>query len=1342
MTQRLGDGFEFKKKACFVCGSFNHLIKDCDFHDNKMVEKLVLNNKGRVTGQREVRPLWNNGQRVNHQNKLTHPHPKRNFVPTAVATKSGQVLVNSAKQSSPRVATSISTARPYIHQVNNVTTAGSKAVVSAAEGNGENAVKSSACWIRRPTGNVIDHNSKESGSYMLKRFNYVDLQGRLKHMTRNKSFLTDYQDIDGGFVEFAGSAKRGKITGKGKIRTEKLDFEDDETLEILKNFITGIENQTDHKVKTIRCDNGTEFKNRFINEFYEMKGIRREFSVARTPQQNGVAKRKNRTLIEAARTMLADSKLPTTFWAEKPALSFMRPFRCPVTILNTLDYIGKFDGKSDDGFFIGYSINSKAFKVFNTRTRFVEENLHINFLENKSNVIGTGPNWMFDIDTLTMSMNYQPVFAGNQTNGNAGTKANIDEGQGGMKTVPGPQYVLLPFLTFDSQSPKSSKDEVDDDARKKNGVLDPAKEDDKSGQREATNTNNKDTNGNNIYRMFTLVNAAGSSCDNLSGSIPVNAATLPNDDLPTDPLMPEDTTDLLNTGIFSGAYDNEDVGVEADLNNLETTMNKVWRLVDLPKGKHAIGTKWVYRNKKDGRGIVVRNKARLVAQGYTQEEGIDYDEVFAPVVRIEAIRLFLAYASFMRFIVYQIDMKSTFLYGTIEEEVYVCQPPGFEDPQFPDKVYKVEKALYGLHQAPRAWYETLSTYLLENGFRRGTIDKTLFIKKNKGDILLVQVYIDDIIFGSTKKSLCVEFEQMMHKRFQMSSMGELTFFLGLKVKQKDDGIFISQDKYVADILKKFDFVTVKTTSTPIENNKALLKNEEAEDVDVHLYRSMIGSLMYLTASRPDIMFVVCACARFQVTPKVSHLHAVKRIFRYLKGQPKLGLWCPKDSPFDLEAFLDSDYAGASLDRKSTTGGCQFLGKRLISWQCKKQTVVSNSTTEAEYVAAANCRGQNPTIYVSLIEKFWPTATVKTVDNGEQEITAIVDGKEFTITEASVRRHLQLADVEGISALPTTEIFDQLSLMGYVLTDDKLTFQKGKFSPQWRFLIHTILHCLSPKKTSWEQFSSNIATAIICLATNRTFNFSKLIFDGMVKNLDSKYKFLMYPRFIQIFLDKNKRFLNPHNRKYIAPALTPKLFSNMKRGFSGEHTPLFPSMLAIQAEEGEGSGHPSEPQPPPSTAQPIHEEPIPNVVSSSHQKTQTPRQALNQVTELPQTSEPIPNVADEAVYEEWDDRVERATTTAASLDAAQASAKEGKGLGHPSEPQPPPSNAQPTYEEPIPNVESSSPQNTQILKQALQEDTQLPQTSVPIPNVADKAVFKEWDNKVVRATTTAASFDAA
>nr|GEV63728.1 hypothetical protein [Tanacetum cinerariifolium] len=342
----------------------------------------------------------------------------------------------------------------------------------------------------------------------------------------------------------------------------------------------------------------------------------------------------------------------------------------------------------------------------------------------------------------------------------------------------------------------------------------------------------------------------------------------------------------------------------------------------LPKGKRAIGSKWVFRNKKDERGIMIRNKARLVAQGHTQEEGIDYDEVFAQVARIEAIRLFLAYASFMGFM-----------------------------------VYKVVKALYGLHQAPRAWYETLANYLLENGFQKGKIDQTLFIKKQKGDILLVQAYVDDIIFSSTNKELYKAFEKLMRDKFQMSLMGELTFFLGLQVKQKDYWIFISQDKYIAEMLRKFGFIDFKSASTPIETVKPLLKDPDGKDVDVHIYKSMIGSLMYLTSSRLDIMFVVCACARFQVTPKVSHLHAVKRIFRYLKGKPHLGLWYLTDSPFNLVAYSDSDYAGANLDRKSTTGSCQFLGCILISWQCKKQTVVATLSTEAEYVAAASCCAQ-------------------------------------------------------------------------------------------------------------------------------------------------------------------------------------------------------------------------------------------------------------------------------------------------------------------------------------------------------------------------------------------------
>ncbi|GJW91342.1 putative ribonuclease H-like domain-containing protein [Tanacetum coccineum] len=721
----------------------------------------------------------------------------------------------------------------------------------------------------------------------------------------------------------------------------------DETSGILKDFIRQIENQLNQKVKSIRCDNGTEFKNRDFIELCGSKGIKREYSNARTPQQNGVAERKNRTLIEAARTMLADSFLPNTFWAEAvstacycPNMCYIRPFGCHVTILNTIDHLGKFDGKLDEGFLVGYSLQSKAFRVYNLETKRVEENLHITFLENKPNVAGKGPTWLFDLDYLTDSMNYQPVRSENQANKhagpkeanhNAGTEDNIDAGDSEIEAESAQDYFVLPIWSSYTSTVKSTKAKNAGEEPNKHPDLKPVDKEDQVFLDELERLKRQEQDAYDAAEalrkefaqetedLLLQAGAAKASSTNI-----VNTASTPV--CTASPYGGLSFTDLTNTdqddseipaleeiynnptdGIFTNAsYDDE--GAVADFTNLETIVNvspiptsritlssltlifaipqnqqknccnsrfSKFRFCNLPYGKKAIGTKWVYRNKKDERGVVVRNKARLVAQGHRKEEGIDYDE--------------------------------------IDEEVYVSQPPGFIDPQYPKKVYKVVKALYGLHQAPRAC--------------------------------------------STKKSWCDEFEALMKSRFQMSSMGELTFFLGLQVKQKEDGIFISQDKYVAEILKKFDFVSVKTASTLIETQKPLVKDEEASDVDVHLYRSMIGSLMYLTASRPDIMFAVCACSRFQVTPKTSHLSDVKRIFRYLKGKPKLGLWYPRVSLFDLEAYSNSDYAGAYLIRKSTTGGCQFLSRRLISWQCKKQTIVATSTTEAKYVVAANCYGQ-------------------------------------------------------------------------------------------------------------------------------------------------------------------------------------------------------------------------------------------------------------------------------------------------------------------------------------------------------------------------------------------------
>nr|GEY76477.1 hypothetical protein [Tanacetum cinerariifolium] len=842
------------RKTCFVCRGVDHLIKDCNFHAKPKTQPTPRNSAHRGYDK----------QYTSSTKKYTQKH----IVPTTVITKSKPVSVTAA----------------------------------------------------RPDKGVID-------------------SGCSRHMTVNISYFFDFQELNDGYVAFGGNSKGGKITGKRKIKTDfKLPDENQVLLRVPRennmynvnlkdivpsgdltclfaketidesnlwhrrlghvnfktinklvkgNLVRGLPTKVFENQNTcVACMKGKQHRASCKTKpFYEIKGIKREFSVPRTPQQNGIAKRKNRTLIEAARTMLADSLLPIPFWAEAVNTACYVQNRVLVTKpQNKTPYEllhgrppSKFKGKVDEGFLVGYSVNSKAFRVFNSQTRIVQETLHVNFLENKVNIAGTGPTWLFDINSLTRTMNYQPVTAGNQSNPSAGFQKEFDAGKIGEEVIQ--QYMLFPVWSTVNLSPSSSalsgqQDGITKKRDKGNSPVDyfienrDFNEDFDDYSKDSSNDVSAagpivPTAGQNYSYNTNLISAAGPSHSNTS---PIHENSSFQDACPSHDML--ENEDI----VYS---DNENAGAEADFNNLETSITKVWILVDLPHGKREIGTKWVYINKKDERGIVVRNKARLVTQGHTQEEGIDYEEVFAPVARIEAIRLFLAYASFMRFIVYQMDVKSAFLYETIEEEVYVCQPTGFEDTDHPDKVYKVVKALYGLHQAPRAWYETLATYLLENGFHKGQIGQTLFIKKQKRDILLV--------------------------------------------KQKEDGIFINQDKYVAEILKKFRLTEGKSASTPIDTEKPLLKDPDGEDVDVHIYRSMIGSLMYLTSSRPDIMFA--------------------------------------DSPFDLVAYSNSDYAAASLDRKSTNEGCQFLGSRLISWKCKKQTVIATSSTEAEYVAGASCSTQ-------------------------------------------------------------------------------------------------------------------------------------------------------------------------------------------------------------------------------------------------------------------------------------------------------------------------------------------------------------------------------------------------
>ncbi|GJQ98935.1 putative ribonuclease H-like domain-containing protein [Tanacetum coccineum] len=787
-------------------------------------------------------------------------------------------LVNTVR---PRVVNTVrhravNTARPYNASDNTVTA------------KGFNVVKPSACW----------------GNPQLNDKGFVD-SGCLRHMTGNIAYLSNFKEFDGGHVTFGGGAYGGRISGKGTLKTDNLDFEDvyfvkelkfnlfsilqmcdkknyvlftdteclvlspnfklsdenhillkiprqdnmyrfdmknivhkesltclvakatsdesmlwhrrlghinfkninklvkenlvrdlplkrfennqtcvaclkgkqhrtsyktkvfflvtkDETSEILKNFIKEIENLVDNKVKIIRSDNGTEFKNKVMDDFCREKGIKREYSIARTPQQNGVVERKNRTLIKAARTMLADFKLPTTFWVEavstacyvqnrvlivkphnktpyelfrgfKPAIGFMKPFGCHVTILNTLDNLGKFDGKSDEGFFVGYSLSSKAFRVYNTRTKKVQENLYIR---------SAAENLIKD---------------------------------------------------------KNESHDANDDTEKSNDDNN-FKDDGTADQQVNTASPDVNTRSREVSTTFLEVNTA--TPEDLVG--PSHSS----EDIQVDSFNNQDNQEV-DLGNIPNSYaipTTPNIRIHKD-HPIEHMIGDVWILVDLPKGHRAIGTKWVYKNKKDESGIIIRNKARLVAQGHTQEEGIDYDEVFAPVARIEAIRMFLAYASYIGFMVYQMDVKSAFLYGQIDEE----------------------------HQE-----------------------------------------LDDIIFGSTKKVMCDEFEKLMKDKFQMSSM---------------------------EILRKFNYTDVKTASTTIDLEKPLVKHGDDDDVDVHLYRSMIGSLMYLTTSRPDVQMLTDETSQIELTHRSNTsvetvLSTTRETLENCRRVLRARHWCSLDSERD------------------------------------------------------------------------------------------------------------------------------------------------------------------------------------------------------------------------------------------------------------------------------------------------------------------------------------------------------------------------------------------------------------------------------------------------------------
>ncbi|GJT42172.1 retrovirus-related pol polyprotein from transposon TNT 1-94 [Tanacetum coccineum] len=906
--------------------------------------KSVATNKKVITGPKP-KEVWNNANRVNHAN---------HFVPRSVILNSGRPNINSVRPNINTGRTNINSVRQNVNFVKSKVNTGSFNVLTVRPKQPEPTSIPTSFILERPHLNKFNQRRNFSKSYSPVRRpivrntanmpyphavkgnwgtaaktsdhplkNMVDIgifdSGCSGHMTGNKDHLDDFEEFNGGSVTFGGS--KGYITGKGRIRVGNLDFDSVSFVKELGHFnLFSISKICDKQHKVLF----TETECLVVSSDFKMPDENQ--ILLKVPRQHNMYSFDMKTPATTkgfdyliAKTTSDESYL----WHMRFSWVFFLASKDETSgiLQNFISVLGKFDGKSDEGFLVGYSLNSKAYRVYNLVTKRVEVNLHVNFLEEKPNVKGVGYRWMFDIDYLTDSMNYIPVSLENQTNPHAGTSevtnsAGISEATNSAGTL----------QTLNANT---------------------SKEEDEAVELIVVSTAVKNT----AEKVGTRKSSPNSKEEKI---VPENKAT---------------STPSVNTGSGPVNTSRLDLTIQADPDDSDMSELKIF-----------------HRPKK---GIF---------------DEASYDEA--------------------GFIVYQMDVKSAFLYGTIDEEVYVSQPPSFVDPNHPRK---------------------------QHGYKRGTINKSLFIKKDKKDIMLVQVYVDDILFGSSRKSWCDEFEALMESRFQISSMGELTLFFGLQVKQKTYGIFISQDKYVAEMLKKFDLASVKPAITPMETKMALTKDEEAVDVDV--------------------------------TPKTSHLNAVKRIFKHLKGKPNLGLWYPRESPFDLEAYSDSDYGGLNLDRKSTTEaeyvaaanccgqvlwiqnqlldyGFNFMNTKIYidneSIICIVKSSVYHSKTKHIEICHHFIRDSyekklirvekihtdfnvadlltkpfdgpryaltcNPTIHDSLVKQFWQTATAITLANGTLELRATIDTLEYTIIEAFVRSKLQLADASGISMLPNNEIF--------------------------------------------------------------------------------------------------------------------------------------------------------------------------------------------------------------------------------------------------------------------------------------------------------------------------------
>ncbi|KAG7556889.1 Reverse transcriptase RNA-dependent DNA polymerase [Arabidopsis suecica] len=765
----------------------------------------------------------------------------------------------------------------------------------------------------------------------------------------------------------------------------------DRVLEAFTNFQNYVTNHYNAKIKIFRSDNGGEYTSHAFKQHLAKHGIIHQTSCPYTPQQNGVAERKNRHLMEVARSMMFHTNVPKRFWSDavvlacylinriptkilqdsspfevlnknKPSINHLRVFGCVCFVLIG-EQRNKLEPKSVKGMFIGYSITQKGYKCYIPETKKVLVSRDVKFVESKGYY--EDKNWE-DIQDLTHSPsdranNLRIILE----------RLGVSNSQGHTNS-PNPN----PEPTQQQETPQHEEEEhlqeeENIQANIQENILEegeiPSDHEEETTLSEEENLSTSDHNEGSTsqeapiaLRRSERLKFPPSNWKNTRVYYNSQAVAHPIQAVCTIAHFPEEHQ------VFLGQIDQHWIpqtyeeaiqhqvwrdAIAAERQAMEH--NHTWEEGELPRGKKAVTSKWVFTIKYKSNGDIERYKARLVARGFTQTYGEDYRDTFAPVAKLHTVRVVLSLATNLEWELWQMDVKNAFLQGELEEEVYMKPPPGLEDHNAPGKVFKLKKAIYGLKQSPRAWYHKLSTTLLDRGFKKSEADNTLFTLPSKEGIVVILVYVDDIIISGNDKVGIQETKAFLKSVFDIKDLGELKYFLGIEVCRSKEGLFLSQRKYTLDLLSQVGKLGAKPAKTPLEddykaNRKGELDNKPFEDVTQ--YRRLVGKLIYLTITRPDICFAVNVVSQHMQAPTLHHWNMVTRILKYLKGAPGQGIWMGCNKNTELVGYCDADYAGDTKDRRSTTGYCTFIGGNLVTWRSKKQKVVSLSSAEAEYRA--------------------------------------------------------------------------------------------------------------------------------------------------------------------------------------------------------------------------------------------------------------------------------------------------------------------------------------------------------------------------------------------------------